>query len=47
MSDATPDGRIVTIANAGHLPNLERPDVFNEILLSFLESLTMQGDGTR
>jgi 3-oxoadipate enol-lactonase len=47
MSDATPDGRIVTIANAGHLPNLERPDVFNEILLGFLESLTMQGDGTR
>jgi 3-oxoadipate enol-lactonase len=39
MSDATPDARYVTIPDAGHLPNLEQPDRFNEILRHFVTEL--------
>jgi pimeloyl-ACP methyl ester carboxylesterase len=31
-----PGARLVTIAGAGHLPSLERPDVLNALLLEFL-----------
>jgi pimeloyl-ACP methyl ester carboxylesterase len=34
-----PDGRSVTIEDAGHFPNLERPEAFNELLLEFLRTL--------
>jgi 3-oxoadipate enol-lactonase len=47
MSDATPDAGFVTITNTGHLPNLERPEAFNEILLNFLESVATQGERNR
>jgi pimeloyl-ACP methyl ester carboxylesterase len=33
-----PGARLVTVANAGHLPNLERPERFNEALRAFLAS---------
>jgi len=36
MSDATPYGRFTTIANAGHLPCLERAHEFNALLSSFI-----------
>ncbi len=32
-----PDARLETIAGAGHLPSLERPDELNRLLLDFLE----------
>lgn len=31
-----PDARLETIAGAGHLPSLERPDELNRLLLDFL-----------
>ncbi|MGW3289626.1 alpha/beta fold hydrolase [Streptomyces sp. NPDC001002] len=34
-----PNGRSVTIEEAGHFPNLERPDAFNAVLLDFLRGL--------
>lgn len=36
MSDATPYGRFTAIANAGHLPCLERHNEFNAVLSSFI-----------
>jgi len=36
MSDATPYGCFTAIANAGHLPCLERPDEFNAMLGTFI-----------
>jgi len=32
-----PDARLETIAGAGHLPSLERPDELNRLLLDFLQ----------
>ncbi len=32
-----PDSRLETIAGAGHLPSLERPDELNRLLLEFLQ----------
>lgn len=34
-----PDGRSVTIEDAGHFPNLEKPEEFNTVLLDFLRPL--------
>jgi pimeloyl-ACP methyl ester carboxylesterase len=34
-----PGSRFAAIADAGHLPNVERPETFNAALLEFLESL--------
>ena len=31
-----PDGRISVIASAGHAPHLERPELFNRVVLDFL-----------
>ncbi|NJN55140.1 MAG: alpha/beta fold hydrolase [Anaerolineae bacterium] len=39
MAEAVPDGRLVIIPHAGHLPNLEQPDAFNDAVIDFLESL--------
>ena len=36
MHDIVPDSRLAVIEDAGHVPNLEQPEVFNEILLRFL-----------
>ncbi len=37
MSEVLPNAKFVEIADAGHLPNLERPDAFNTVLKAFLE----------
>ena len=34
-----PESKLVIIEKAGHMPNLERPDVFNEALGSWLQGL--------
>jgi 3-oxoadipate enol-lactonase len=39
MAKAVPDGRLLIIPHAGHLPNLEQPDAFNDAVIDFLESL--------
>lgn len=36
---ALPDGTLVVVDGAAHMPNLERPDVFNAALADFLGSL--------
>jgi 3-oxoadipate enol-lactonase len=37
IHDALPDSRLVVIPSAGHLPNIEQPQAFNDALLGFLE----------
>jgi pimeloyl-ACP methyl ester carboxylesterase len=37
VAAALPDARLATIAGAGHLPSLERPDELNRLLLEFLQ----------
>jgi 3-oxoadipate enol-lactonase len=34
--DATADGQVIPLPNAGHFANLDQPDAFNEILTTFL-----------
>jgi pimeloyl-ACP methyl ester carboxylesterase len=34
----------VILEETAHLPSLERPDLFNPLLLEFLEAVTGQGD---
>lgn len=36
---AVPGGKKVILANTAHLPNLERPEEFNQIVQSFLEGI--------
>lgn len=36
IAKLVPDGRFVAIAGAKHLPNVEKPEVFNRILLDWL-----------
>lgn len=43
MHDAIPDSHLVVIPDAGHLPNLEQPDAFNDAVIDFLESLEFEG----
>jgi 3-oxoadipate enol-lactonase len=38
LADASPNGRSEILEGCGHIPNLERPDAFNRILATFLES---------
>ncbi|MEU8397956.1 alpha/beta hydrolase [Nonomuraea sp. NPDC048892] len=38
VASAVADGRTITVDGAAHYPNMERPDVYNEILLDFLRS---------
>lgn len=38
MAEAIPDAELAVIPDAGHLPNLEQPAVFNEVVREFLES---------
>jgi pimeloyl-ACP methyl ester carboxylesterase len=40
MAEAVPDGRLVIIADSGHLAPLENPDGTNAALLEFLEAVT-------
>ncbi len=37
LAAGIPDARLETIAGAGHLPSLERPDELNRLLLDFLQ----------
>ncbi|MEV5531837.1 alpha/beta fold hydrolase [Streptomyces prunicolor] len=39
FADTVQNGRSVTIEGAGHYPNMEKPERFNEILTDFLRSL--------
>jgi len=39
MHAAIEDSELVIIDDAGHLPNLEQPDAFNDAIVDFLESL--------
>ncbi|MGW7418553.1 alpha/beta fold hydrolase [Streptomyces sp. NPDC054813] len=39
LAREVPDGRTETVEGTDHYPNLERPDVFNSLLLGFLRSL--------
>lgn len=38
MFAAIPDAELVIVPDAGHVPNLENPDDFNDALLDFVES---------
>jgi 3-oxoadipate enol-lactonase len=38
MSDNIPGARLTVIDGAGHLPNMEKPEIFNEILADFLSN---------
>jgi pimeloyl-ACP methyl ester carboxylesterase len=38
LAAALPDAELVIIPGAGHLPNLEQPDAFNDVVRGFLES---------
>lgn len=37
------DGRAATVPGTAHCPNMEKPDVFNEILAGFLRTLSHSG----
>ena len=37
MAEAIPGSEFVTIGRSGHLSNIERPDLFNELIGSFLD----------
>lgn len=39
MHEAIEDSQLVIIDGAGHLPNLEQPDAFNDAIMDFLENL--------
>ncbi|GGN34561.1 alpha/beta fold hydrolase [Streptomyces fuscichromogenes] len=39
LAREVPDGRAEIIEGTGHYPNLERPEIFNSILLDFLRGL--------
>jgi pimeloyl-ACP methyl ester carboxylesterase len=40
MAEAIPDARLEIVPDAGHVANLENPEVFNRALFEFLTSLT-------
>lgn len=44
MAKAIPNAHLVVIPDAGHLPNLEQPDAFNDAVIDFLESLAFEED---
>ena len=39
MYRAIDEAEMVIVENAGHLPNLEQPDIFNDAIIDFLEEL--------
>jgi pimeloyl-ACP methyl ester carboxylesterase len=39
MHQLIPNSRMVKIANAGHLPNLEQPDEFNQAIRDYILSM--------
>ena len=36
LADSAPDGRLEVFEGAGHVPNMEQPERFNQVLLDFL-----------
>ena len=42
MSEKIPNARLAVIPGAGHLSNLEQPELFNESIRSFGSNLTRQ-----
>lgn len=44
LAEALPEAYAVTIEDAAHLPSLERPEDFNEILVTFLDAVTGRGE---
>lgn len=45
MRDALPNAELALIPEAGHVPNLEQPLEFNELVWDFLESLREEEEG--
>src|SRR5262249_17471689 len=39
IATTVPNGRRVTIPGVGHLPNLENPEAFNDVLSTFLDDV--------
>ncbi|RIH58853.1 alpha/beta hydrolase, partial [Streptomyces sp. SHP22-7] len=39
LARTVPDGRSTTVEGTAHYPNMERPEVFDEIVSGFLRSL--------
>jgi 3-oxoadipate enol-lactonase len=39
LAAAIPGARLVVISDAAHLPQMERPELFNEIVLEFLREV--------
>jgi len=44
LSEELENAFAIVLEDTAHFPNLERPDLFNPILLEFLEAVTGQGD---
>ena len=44
MFKAIPNAELVVIPDAGHLPNLEQPDIFNDAVIDFLEEIFGEDD---
>lgn len=42
MAAAIPDSKLVVLPDAGHMPNLEQPDAFNDAVIDFLERLGIE-----
>lgn len=40
MAEKIPNAQLEIIPKAGHLPNLEQPERFNELMLKHLQKLT-------
>jgi pimeloyl-ACP methyl ester carboxylesterase len=45
LSEEIPNAFAVTIEETAHLPSLERPDLFDSLLLEFLEAVAGTGEG--
>ena len=44
LADVLPEAFAVVIEDAAHLPSLEQPEAFNDVLLEFLDAVTASGD---
>lgn len=41
MAEKLPHARLEIIPRAGHLPNLEQPEIFNALMLKHLQQVTL------
>ena len=44
LAEELENGFLVTLEDTAHLPSLERPDLFNPLLIEFLEAISGAGD---